>query len=77
MLKIFTDTDTDITLEEAKKYGYQLISMPYVIDGEEIKPYEDFEVFDYENYEFPATDMEYFNKYKDMKPAGDEGVIIE
>ena len=35
------------------------------------------EVFDYENYEFPATDMEYFNKYKDMKPAGDEGVIIE
>ena len=37
MLKIFTDTDTDITLEEAQKYGYQLISMPYVIDGEEIK----------------------------------------
>lgn len=50
MLKIFTDTDTDITLEEAKKYGYELISMPYVINDEEIKPYEDFEVFDYEEF---------------------------
>lgn len=50
MLKIFTDTDTDITLEEAKKYGYDLISMPYVIDDKEIKPYEDFEVFDYEEF---------------------------
>ena len=29
MLTIFTDTDTDITLQEAKKYGYKLISMPY------------------------------------------------
>lgn len=50
MFTLFTDTDTDITLEEAKKYGYKLISMPYIIDEKEIKPYEDFEVFDYESF---------------------------
>lgn len=50
MLTLFTDTDTDITLEEAKKYGYKLISMPYIIDNKEIKPYEDFEEFDYKEF---------------------------
>ena len=47
MYTLFTDTDTDITLEVAKKYGYKLISMPYIIDGKEVKPYEDFTIFDY------------------------------
>lgn len=47
MIKLFTDTDTDITKEEAKHYGYSLISMPYIIGKEEIKPYVDFEEFDY------------------------------
>lgn len=46
MLRLFTDTDTDITPEIAAKYGYRLISMPYSIDGETVFPYEDFEVFD-------------------------------
>ena len=46
MLKIFTDTDTDITPEVAAEYGYSLISMPYSIDGKETYPYEDFAVFD-------------------------------
>ena len=32
MLTIFTDTDTDLTPEEAKHYGYKLISMPYIIN---------------------------------------------
>lgn len=50
MYKIFTDTDTDITPEEASYYGYKLISMPYIIDGKEIKPYEDFETFDYKEF---------------------------
>ena len=50
MFTLFTDTDTDITLLEAKKYGYKLISMPYVVDDKEVKPYEDFEVFDYEEF---------------------------
>lgn len=48
MYKLFTDTDTDITPELAKEYGYTLISMPYSKkDGEEVYPYEDFEKFDY------------------------------
>ena len=47
MLVLFTDTDTDMTPEKAKKYGYHLISMPYSIDGTTVYPYEDFDVFEY------------------------------
>lgn len=50
MLTIFTDTDTDIQPKEAEYYGYKLISMPYIIDGEEIKPYVDFEEYDYHSF---------------------------
>lgn len=50
MLTIFTDTDTDLTPEEAQYYGYKLISMPYIIDDKEIKPYEDFKEFDYQTF---------------------------
>lgn len=46
MLRIFTDTDCDITPEIAKKYGFELISMPYSVDGKEVKPYVDFEKFE-------------------------------
>lgn len=46
MYEIFTDTDTDITPEVAKEYGYRLISMPYSVGGKEIYPYRDFDVFD-------------------------------
>lgn len=46
MFQLFTDTDTDILPAEAKELGYKLISMPYIKDGKEIYPYEDFEVFD-------------------------------
>lgn len=46
MLVLFTDTDTDITPAQAAEYGYQLISMPYSIDGVTTYPYEDFDVFD-------------------------------
>lgn len=50
MLVLFTDTDTDITPIEAKHYGYKLISMPYSIDDQEIKPYVDFQEFDYHKF---------------------------
>lgn len=50
MLILFTDTDTDTTPEIAKKYGYHLISMPYTWEEQEIFPYEDFEVFDYQAF---------------------------
>ena len=46
MLTLFTDTDTDITPEVAKEYGYRLISMPYSVDAKTIRPYEDYEIFD-------------------------------
>ena len=46
MYQLFTDTDTDIIPAEAEKFGYKLISMPYIIDGVETYPYEDFREFD-------------------------------
>lgn len=46
MLVLFTDTDVDLNLEEAKEYGFNLISMPYSIDGETFYPYESWEKFD-------------------------------
>ncbi|MBO4355263.1 MAG: DegV family protein [Clostridia bacterium] len=45
MFRLFTDTDTDVTPEIAKEYGYSLISMPYSIDGVLTYPYEDFDEF--------------------------------
>lgn len=46
MLRLYTDTDCDVTPEIAKEYGYSLISMPYSIDGKTTYPYVDFEKFD-------------------------------
>ena len=46
MLKIYTDTDTDITPEIAAEYGYKLISMPYSVDAKTTYPYVDFQSFD-------------------------------
>ena len=46
MITFFTDTDTDLTPEEAKKYNCRLISMPYIVDGKEIFPDESFDKFD-------------------------------
>ena len=46
MLVFFTDTDCDITPKIAEEYGFKLISMPYLINEKETKPYEDFEKFD-------------------------------
>ncbi len=46
MLKIYTDTDTDINPSVAAQYGYKLISMPYSIEAQTTYPYVDFETFD-------------------------------
>ena len=45
MLRLFTDTDTDITPAVAAEYGYSLISMPYSVDAKTVYPYVDFEEF--------------------------------
>lgn len=51
MFQLFTDTDTDITLEETKKYGYRLISMPYSTSDEKtVYPYEDYDKFDSKSF---------------------------
>ena len=50
MLQLFTDTDTDITPEVAKEYGYKLISMPYSVEGKTVYPYEDFDTFDSKSF---------------------------
>lgn len=41
MFALFTDTDSDITPAIAKEYGMHIISMPYIVDGKTIYPYED------------------------------------
>ena len=46
MLRLFADTDTDITPAVAAEYGYRLISMPYSIDAKTVFPYVDFDVFE-------------------------------
>ncbi len=47
---LFTDTDCDISLHEAKTMGMELISMPYTIDEKEIYPYVDYEEFDSKSF---------------------------
>lgn len=41
MIRLFTDSDTDITPEVAKEYGYTVISMPYSVGTETVYPYKD------------------------------------
>lgn len=46
----FVDSDSDVTLEWCKKYNFNMISMPYSIDGKEVFPYVDFKKFEYKKY---------------------------
>ena len=50
MIKLFTDSDTDMTPQECEKYGYTMISMPYIIDQKAIYPYKDFNTFDSKSF---------------------------
>mgnify|MGYP003561013256 CR=1 FL=1 len=52
MLVFFTDTDCDITPSIAKEYGFELISMPYYINEKEVRPYVDWNEFDYKEVVF-------------------------
>ena len=45
MYTLFFDSDSDITPIELEKYNAKLISMPYVVDGEEVYPYVSFKEF--------------------------------
>ena len=46
MITLFADTDSDITPTLAKELNLKLISMPYIVDDQEIYPYETWEEFD-------------------------------
>ena len=50
MIKLFVDSDEDITLEQARAWNATMISMPYDLQGKEVMPYVDFEVFDAHKY---------------------------
>lgn len=83
MLILFTDTDNDLTPKAAEEYGYHLISMPYCLDGKNVYPYEDFEVFNsHEYYEklrngsIPTTsaltEQRYIDYFEPYFAAGDD-----
>lgn len=87
MYTLFTDTDTDITPEVAARYGYKLISMPYTIDGQEIRPYVDFKEFDYKTFynklragTIPTTSalspVEYINYFEPEFAAGHDILYV-
>ncbi len=83
MLVLFTDSDEDITLELVEKLGVKLISMPYIINDVEIKPYETWKTFEHKKFYqslregtlpktcglSPETYMEYFEP--DFKAGND------
>ena len=81
---LFTDTDTDITPEVAKEYGYHLIYMPYTVDGKDVYPYRDFDEFNaHEFYEslrkgtLPTTSALGSKAYKEyFEPVLKEGKDI-
>lgn len=47
---LFTDTDTDFTPETAKEFGFELISMPFMIGEETIYPFKETDTFDYKEF---------------------------
>lgn len=88
MLRIFTDSDTDITPKEAKEYGYTIISMPYIINGEIFYPYKDNEDdFDFHAFYdmlrkgvLPTTaalsPVEYMDYFEPVFKAGDDILYV-
>lgn len=87
MLILFTDTDNDITLKDAKEWGLELISMPYTLDEKEIYPYEDFLEFNYKEFYdllrngcLPKTSAispeKYLNYFKPFLAKGDDILYV-
>lgn len=50
MIKLFVDTDSDVTGDIASELGAGLISMPYTIKGKEFFPYEDGKKIDFHHF---------------------------
>ena len=77
MFVLFTDTNTDLTLDYAKKNGWNLISMPYTIDDVNFYPYKETEFNSKKFYDLlrtgivpktfalnPEQYVEYFRTFK-------------
>lgn len=69
---LFTDTDTDMTPAVAAEYGYNLISMPYTLNGVDYYPYADGKEIDFKKFydtlrsgAMPTTNALNMNKYLD------------
>lgn len=87
MLRLFTDSDCDVTPEIAKTYGAELISMPYSIDAKTVYPYVDFETFDdHAFYDLLRTDVlpntsalgeqQYRDYFEPVFAAGDDILYV-
>lgn len=50
MYTIFVDTDLDITPSIASKYGFKMISMPYIINDKVYYPYKDSDTIDFDKF---------------------------
>ncbi len=87
MLRLFADTDCDITPKEAEQYGFTLISMPYVEDGNLIRPYVDWNEFDAHAFydrlrggQLPSTcalsPADYVSYFEPVFAAGDDILYV-
>lgn len=47
---LFLDSDCDVTPEFAKKYGCELMIMPYKMKDKEVFPYRDWQEYDFHTY---------------------------
>ena len=87
MLRLFTDTDCDVTPEIAREYGYSLISMPYTLNGETVFPYADSDTFDFHAFydslragSLPSTSAisaeRYLEIFEPVFAAGDDILYV-
>lgn len=87
MLKLFTDTDCDITPAIAKEYDMTLISMPYTIGDEVFFPYESWDEFDSHAFydllragNMPSTSAQgedvYIKAFEPVLAAGDDILYV-
>ena len=88
MLRIFTDSDCDITPQEAREYGYTMISMPYIIGEQTYYPYKDSDApFDFHAFydmlrkgTLPTTaalsPMEYMEYFEPVFAKGDDILYV-
>ena len=87
MLRLFTDTDCDVTPAIAKEYGYELISMPYTVDGKLYHPYVSEPDFDHKTFynmlragTLPTTsaisEAVYISYFEPVFAAGDDILYV-